>query len=88
MSTVRVRVSESERTFSVGAAESGNTFQTGMETHFFNAEDYEGSYAVTPSGQTQTLATNGKRLDADVTVGAIPSGWGRVAQSGSVLTIS
>jgi len=34
--------------------------------------DYSGSYEVTPSEETQTLATNGRTLSRDVTVNPIP----------------
>ena len=38
-------------------------------------EPYTGEYEVTPSAETQTLATANKKLTDDVTVNPIPSGW-------------
>ena len=35
---------------------------------------YTGSYNVTPSAAQQTLATNGKKMNDDVTVGAVQAG--------------
>ena len=37
--------------------------------------DYEGEYTVTPTEETQTLETNGKRMTDDVTVEPIPSSY-------------
>jgi hypothetical protein len=37
--------------------------------------EYEGAYTVTPTEQTQTLATNGKQMTDDVTVNPIPSSY-------------
>ena len=35
-------------------------------------DPYTGDYTVTPSGEQQTLATDGKRMTDDLTIGAIP----------------
>ena len=48
---------------------------------------YTGDYDVTPSLLTQTLNTNGKQMTDDVNVNPIPTDFGQVSQSGSVLTI-
>lgn len=37
--------------------------------------EYEGEYTVTPTEETQTLETNGKRMTDDVTVEPIPSSY-------------
>lgn len=49
---------------------------------------YEGTYDVTPSGDVQTLATAGRTLAHDVTVGAIPSNYGLITYDGTVITVS
>ena len=49
---------------------------------------YDGPYTVTPGAAAQTLATNGKRMTADVVVGAIPQNYGLITWNGSVLTVS
>lgn len=49
---------------------------------------YEGPYTVTPGASVQTLETAGKRMTADVEVGAIPSNYGLITWDGSVLTVS
>ena len=53
-----------------------------------NVPSYTGVYEVTPSNQTQTLATGGKKLAADVVVDPIPSNYGLIGWDGSILTVS
>lgn len=50
--------------------------------------DYSGSYTVTPTISTQTLATEGKTLSANITVNPIPSYYGLITWDGSTLTVS
>lgn len=50
--------------------------------------DYTGPYEVTPSEETQTLATAGKSLESNVTVNPIPSNYGLITWNGTVLTVS
>ena len=38
-------------------------------------DPYEGEYSVTPTGEQQTLATNGKRMTDDMTIEAIPDDY-------------
>ena len=47
-------------------------------------EPYTGEYTVTPSAETQTLATTNKKLTDDVTVNPIPSGWYNTLKEGVV----
>ena len=49
---------------------------------------YTGPLEVTPSQSTQVLATNGTRMDSDVTINPIPSNYGLITWDGSVLTVS
>ena len=51
-------------------------------------EPYEGSYAVTPTNETQTLPTSGKLLTRNLTVNPIPSNYGLITWSGAALTVS
>ena len=53
-----------------------------------NVPTYTGTYEVTPSDQTQTLSTNGKKMAADVVVNPIPSNYGLITWDGSVITVS
>lgn len=50
--------------------------------------DYDGPYEVTPTEQTQTLATAGKSLGSNVVINPIPRNYGRITWNGSVLTVS
>lgn len=49
---------------------------------------YRGEYEVTPSDSVQVLRTDGLMMDGDLTIGAIPSNYGRIAYNGSVITVS
>lgn len=53
-----------------------------------SADEYHGSYRVTPSLQTQTLNTKDKILIANVTVDPIPNNYGLITWDGSTLTVS
>ncbi len=48
---------------------------------------YEGSYEVTPTQSTQTLATSGYRMTGDVIINPIPSNYGLIEWDGSILTV-
>lgn len=49
---------------------------------------YEGSYHVTPTRETQTLATEGKYMLSDVIIDPIPQNYGLVERIGMSLRIS
>ena len=49
---------------------------------------YEGDYNVTPAREAQVLATAGKMMTEDITVGAIPRNYGLITWDGSALTVS
>jgi len=51
-------------------------------------DPYEGATVVTPSPDTQVLATSGKTVLGDITVNPIPSNYGLITWDGSVLTVS
>ena len=48
---------------------------------------FSGPYEVTPSAETQTLATEGMVMDRDVVINPIPSNYGRLSWNGSTLTV-
>ena len=50
-------------------------------------DTYPGPYEVTPGEAAQVLGTAGLLMDGDVTVGPIPSNYGRIAWNGSTLTV-
>ncbi len=69
----------------------GRSVRAGMDAPIVVREitdPYEGPTTVTPSGETQTLATTGKTMLGDVTVNPIPSNYGLITWNGSVLTVS
>lgn len=49
---------------------------------------YEGSYEVTPSEETQTLATDSLYMRGNITINPIPSNYGLITWNGSTLTVS
>lgn len=51
-------------------------------------ERYEGQYVVTPTIYTQTLFTNDKLLEDNVTVEPIPTNYGLITWNGSFITVS
>ena len=59
-----------------------------VRVEYIERPAYTGAYTVTPGNDAQVLSTNGKRMTADVTVGPIPSNYGRITWNGSVLTVS
>lgn len=63
-------------------------FDPPVRTEYSGGEQYDGSYAVTPSTQAVTLNTRGKVLSADVVVAPIPSNYGLITWNGAFLTVS
>lgn len=54
----------------------------------WHGSEYHGEYEVTPSAETQTLATQGKNLEQDIVINPIPSNYGLITWNGSTLTVS
>lgn len=61
---------------------------TPVVKEFIERDPYEGSYEITPSQETQILATVGKRMTADLVINPIPSNYGLITWNGSFLTVS
>ena len=55
---------------------------------YVDTPPYTGDYEVTPSAETQTLDTAGKRMTNPVIVNPIPSNYGLITYNGAVLTVS
>lgn len=51
-------------------------------------QDYNGTYTVTPTQETQILATKNYKMTDNVTVNPIPSNYGLITWNGAVLTVS
>ena len=64
------------------------TMGTPVVKEYVNTDPYTGAYEVTPTTETQTLATVGKRMTDNVTINPIPSNYGRIEYNGAVLTVS
>lgn len=52
------------------------------------AGEYQGSYEVTPSSETQVLQTTGKIMSQNVVVNPVPDNYGLISWNGSVITVS
>lgn len=59
---------------------------TAIET--ITGDHYDGPVEVTPTQETQTLATQGLFVDENIVINPIPSNYGLITWDGSVLTVS
>ena len=55
---------------------------------FVERDPYEGEYTITPSAETQVLATRNLRMTGDITVNPIPSNYGLITWNGAILMVS
>lgn len=85
---VRVAVTEQAIPTSVASEDVSIRVSIGAAYSAVSGDPYEGAYTVTPSQQTQVLATAGKVMLDDVTIDPIPQNYGLVTWNGSVLTVS
>ena len=54
----------------------------------WHGAEYQGEYTITPSAETQVLATRGKNLAEDLVINPIPNNYGLIEWNGSTLTVS
>ena len=91
MSAIYVPMTVASRSINVPMTVSVNTeaisMALGAGITVLPAPRYSGEYEVTPSEETQVLATKGSVLQADVTVAPVPSNYGRIAWNGSTLIV-
>ena len=57
-------------------------------TNVIGVNTYDGPYEVTPSTETQTLATDNLLMTDNVTINPIPNNYGLITWNGSTLTVS
>ena len=50
--------------------------------------NYQGSYNITPTAETQVLPTQNKLLGANITIASIPQNYGLITWNGSDITVS
>ena len=50
-----------------------------------NVVPYSGEHVVTPTKETQTLATHGLKMISDVTINPIPNNYARMSWDGTIL---
>lgn len=61
---------------------------TPIAKEYVEAPPYEGPLSVTPSAEAQILETAGKRVGENITIQPVPSNYGLITWTGSVLTVS
>lgn len=59
--------------------------KTGIK--YESVKEYVGEYEFTPSEETQTIAIDNRKAHADIVINPIPSNYGRITWTGSVLTV-
>ena len=72
----------------VNPATVGVGFSPPVARDFMDRDPYEGEYSITPSGEEQTIAIQGKWARHDIVVQPIPSNYGLITWNGAILTVS
>lgn len=90
MQTVTLEVTERSVPLTLDVSDDGGITMSVEQVReiYVDRPVYTGTQTVTPSSQTQTLRTDGKRIVGDITVAPVPSNYGLVTWNGSYLTIS
>lgn len=88
MSEVKVSVQGQNVSVNIRGQRAKIDFGTPVAREYVDLPAYTGSYTVTPTQGTQTLATNGKRMTANVTINPIPSNYGLITWDGAKITVS
>ena len=83
-----VEIKPQKITVSANPATAAVSVGTPVARSYVNAEPYEGSYEITPTTEAQTFETKNKRMTDDLVVNPIPSNYGLITWSGSILTVS
>lgn len=90
--TITVKTRLSENVIRASASVSDMTIRSGVKlsapVEYSPVPHYGGMYEVTPTLDTQVLATSGMVMDRDVIIRPIPSNYGLITWNGSTLTVS
>lgn len=84
----------SDSVVSISPVLNGNTIEvspeyfTSVRTYGGEVEFYQGPYEYTPTQGTHTVQINGLLATQNITINPIPSNYGLITWSGSVLTVS
>ena len=87
---MRLKASFTPQTLTVSFNNTKSNISTSSQItrDFVDRDPYTGAYEVTPSGETQTLETENKRMTGNVTINPIPNNYGLITYNGSILTVS
>lgn len=73
---------------SVNPSAMGISIGTPVARDYVERDPYTGDYSITPSGEAQTLQTNGLRMTDNITIEPIPSNYGLITQVGGGIRVS
>ena len=87
---MRLKASFTPQTLTVSFNNTKSNISTSSQItrDFVDRDPYTGAYEVTPSGETQTLETENKRMTGNVTINPIPNNYGLITWNGSIITVS
>lgn len=88
MKELTVSINPAALSVSIAQPTVGVGFGATIARDYSEVETYDGPYEITPTQETQVLETQNKRATANITVGPIPSNYGKITWDGSVLTVS
>lgn len=88
MNNLTVTINPAALSVSIAQPTVGVGFGVPIARDYSEVDTYDGPYEITPSQETQTLETQNKRATANITVGPIPSNYGKITWDGSTLTVS
>lgn len=66
----------------------GDAFGVSFGGESYRPEQYDGPIDITPTTDSQTLATEGKLVTENITINPIPNYYGLITWDGSIITVS
>lgn len=88
--TVQMHLAETTQVFAMEVSHDRIPIDVdvGEAVQVITGDHYDGPVEVTPTQETQTLATQGLFVDENIVINPIPSNYGLITWNGSVLTVS
>ena len=88
MTAITVSVGAPGVTVDAGPPKATAALGTPVVKEYVNADPWEGAYEITPGDTEQVLECNNYRMINNITVGAVPSNYGKISWNGSALTVT
>ena len=73
---------------SIGSQGMGVSTGTPIAREYVERQPYDGEYTISPSNETQVLATKNLRMTDDLTINPIPQNYGLITWDGTTITVS